>query len=150
MVDARLLGGRRLAEDGAKSSEFGQQHVDLRRAEAIWCIEACKLEGDRLAFGTKVGESRVDDSWIGASLDGRRRVWRRLWEVTLPLTRPVIAVAVLFGAIVTFTGQTGVGWLTLPSPQLAPGSHHVDRVIRAVMHAHRWAHEGPDGRARRY
>jgi hypothetical protein len=48
------------AEDNAKSSEFGQQHVDLRRAEGIWRIEARKPEGNRLAFGSKVGESRVD------------------------------------------------------------------------------------------
>jgi poly(3-hydroxybutyrate) depolymerase len=45
VVDARLFGLRGVAEGGAESSEFGQQHVDVSRAEAIWCIEACKLAG---------------------------------------------------------------------------------------------------------
>jgi hypothetical protein len=45
VVAARLFGLCGVAEGGAESSEFGQQHVDVSRAEAIWCIEACKLAG---------------------------------------------------------------------------------------------------------
>ena len=46
-----------------------------------------------------------------AAVDGAR-FWRRLWEVTIPLTLPVIAVATLFGAILTFTDMAVVYVLT--------------------------------------
>ena len=42
--------------------------------------------------------------------------WRRLFEITLPLTLPVIAVAALFGAIFTFTDMTVVYILTRGGP----------------------------------
>jgi multiple sugar transport system permease protein len=56
-----------------------------------------------------------DDINDAAAIDGAG-FWRRLWEVTLPLTRPVIAVAVLFGAIVTFTDMSVVRVLTNGAP----------------------------------
>jgi ABC-type sugar transport system permease subunit len=42
--------------------------------------------------------------------------WRRMLEVTIPLTLPVIAVSALFGAIVTFTDMTVVYVLTRGGP----------------------------------
>jgi len=42
--------------------------------------------------------------------------WRRMFEVTIPLTMPVIAVAALFGAIFTFTDMTVVYVLTRGGP----------------------------------
>lgn len=42
--------------------------------------------------------------------------WRKMFEVTLPLTLPVIAVAVLFGAILIFTDMTSVYVLTRGGP----------------------------------
>jgi len=42
--------------------------------------------------------------------------WRSYWEVTLPLTMPVVAVAGLFGAILTFTDMTVVRVLTNGGP----------------------------------
>ena len=42
--------------------------------------------------------------------------WRRMFEVTIPLTLPVIAVAALFGAIFTFTDMTVVYVLTRGGP----------------------------------
>jgi multiple sugar transport system permease protein len=42
--------------------------------------------------------------------------WRRMFEVTIPLTLPVIAVAGLFGAILTFTDMTVVYVLTRGGP----------------------------------
>jgi multiple sugar transport system permease protein len=42
--------------------------------------------------------------------------WRRMFEVTIPLTLPVIAVAALFGAILTFTDMTVVYILTRGGP----------------------------------
>jgi multiple sugar transport system permease protein len=56
-----------------------------------------------------------DDIKEAAAIDGAG-FWRRLWEITLPMTRPVIAVAVLFGAIVTFTDMSVVRVLTNGAP----------------------------------
>jgi multiple sugar transport system permease protein len=50
-----------------------------------------------------------------AEVDGAG-FWRKLFEVTLPLTLPVTAVAVLFGAIVIFTDMAVVYVLTRGGP----------------------------------
>lgn len=50
-----------------------------------------------------------------ASVDGAR-FWRRMFEITIPLTMPVIAVAALFGAILTFTDMAVVYVLTRGGP----------------------------------
>jgi multiple sugar transport system permease protein len=50
-----------------------------------------------------------------AAIDGAG-FWRKLWEVTIPLTMPVIAVAVLFGAILVFTDMAVVYILTRGGP----------------------------------
>jgi ABC-type sugar transport system permease subunit len=62
------------------------------------------------------GQSAIpDDIKDAAAVDGAG-FWRRLWEITLPMTRPVIAVAVLFGAIVTITDMSVVRVLTNGAP----------------------------------
>jgi multiple sugar transport system permease protein len=50
-----------------------------------------------------------------AKVDGAR-FWRRMFEVTIPLTFPLIAVAALFGAIFTFTDMAVVYILTRGGP----------------------------------
>lgn len=50
-----------------------------------------------------------------AAVDGAG-FWRRMFEVTIPLTLPVIAVAALFGAVLTFTDMTVVYLLTGGGP----------------------------------
>lgn len=45
--------------------------------------------------------------------------WRKLWEIDIPLTLPITAVAVLFGAILTFTDMTVVFILTRGGPTQA-------------------------------
>lgn len=50
-----------------------------------------------------------------AEIDGAG-FWRKMFEVTLPLTLPLIAVAVLFGAIFIFTDLTVVFVLTRGGP----------------------------------
>jgi multiple sugar transport system permease protein len=50
-----------------------------------------------------------------AEIDGAG-FWRRLWEITIPLNLPVMAVATLFGAILTFTDMTVVYILTRGGP----------------------------------
>jgi multiple sugar transport system permease protein len=56
-----------------------------------------------------------DDINDAASIDGAG-FWRRLWEITIPLNLPVIAVATLFGAILTFTDMTVAYILTRGGP----------------------------------
>ena len=53
-----------------------------------------------------------------AEIDGAG-FWRKLFEITLPLTLPVIAVAVLFGTVLTFTDMTVVYILTRGGPENA-------------------------------
>jgi multiple sugar transport system permease protein len=50
-----------------------------------------------------------------AQVDGAG-FWRRMFEITIPLTMPVIAVSALFGAIFTFTDMTVVYILTRGGP----------------------------------
>jgi multiple sugar transport system permease protein len=50
-----------------------------------------------------------------AAVDGAG-FWRRMFEITIPLTMPIIAVAALFGAILTFTDMTVVYVLTRGGP----------------------------------
>jgi multiple sugar transport system permease protein len=59
-----------------------------------------------------------DDIKDAAEIDGAR-FWRKLWEITLPLTLPVIAVATLFGAVLTFTDMSVVYILTKGGPENA-------------------------------
>jgi len=50
-----------------------------------------------------------------AEVDGAG-FWRTHWEITLPLIRPIVNVAVLFGVIFTFTDMTVVYILTRGGP----------------------------------
>lgn len=50
-----------------------------------------------------------------AEIDGSG-FWRYLWEIEIPLTMPIIAIAVLFGAILTFADMTVVFILTRGGP----------------------------------
>jgi multiple sugar transport system permease protein len=59
-----------------------------------------------------------DDINDAAAIDGAG-FWRKLWEITVPLTLPVIAVAALFGAVLTFTDMTVVYILTRGGPENA-------------------------------
>jgi len=59
-----------------------------------------------------------DDIKDAAKIDGAG-FWRTLFEITLPLTLPVIAVATLFGAVLTFTDMGVVYILTRGGPENA-------------------------------
>jgi multiple sugar transport system permease protein len=50
-----------------------------------------------------------------AEVDGAG-FWRRMFEITIPLTMPIIAVSALFGAILTFTDMAVVYVLTRGGP----------------------------------
>jgi multiple sugar transport system permease protein len=59
-----------------------------------------------------------DDINDAAAIDGAG-FWRKLWEITIPLTLPVMAVATLFGAVLTFTDMSVVYILTRGGPENA-------------------------------
>lgn len=59
-----------------------------------------------------------DDINDAAAIDGAG-FWRKLFEITVPLTLPVIAVATLFGAVLTFTDMSVVYILTRGGPENA-------------------------------
>jgi multiple sugar transport system permease protein len=59
-----------------------------------------------------------DDIKDAAEIDGAG-FWRKLFEITIPLTLPVIAVATLFGAVLTFTDMGVVYILTRGGPENA-------------------------------
>jgi multiple sugar transport system permease protein len=59
-----------------------------------------------------------DDINDAAAVDGAG-FWRKLWEITLPLNLPVMAVATLFGAVLTFTDMSVVYILTRGGPENA-------------------------------
>jgi multiple sugar transport system permease protein len=59
--------------------------------------------------------SEIDDA---AQIDGAG-FWRKMFEITIPLLTPVIAVAVLFGAVLTFTDMAVVYVLTRGGPNNA-------------------------------
>jgi len=63
-----------------------------------------------------VGILSIPDDLIEASRIDGAGFWRRLFEVTIPLTFPLIAVAALFGAIFTFTDMAVVYILTAGGP----------------------------------
>ncbi len=54
----------------------------------------------------------LDDA---AEVDGAG-FWRKLWEITIPLSLPVTAVATLFGAVLVFTDMSAVFVLTRGGP----------------------------------
>jgi multiple sugar transport system permease protein len=59
-----------------------------------------------------------DDIKDAAAVDGAG-FWRKLWEITIPLNLPVMAVATLFGAVLTFTDMSVVYILTRGGPENA-------------------------------
>ena len=58
----------------------------------------------------------IPDEVIEAARVDGAGFWRTLWEITIPLTGPVIAVATLFGAILIFTDMAVVYVLTRGGP----------------------------------
>jgi multiple sugar transport system permease protein len=56
--------------------------------------------------------SDIEDA---AAVDGAR-FWRKIFEIDIPLMAPIIAVAVLFGVILTVTDMTVVYVLTRGGP----------------------------------
>lgn len=72
-----------------------------------------------LPFATVIilaGLTSIPQDLMDAAIVDGASPWRRLFEITLPLMLPVVAVAVLFGVIFTFTDLIVVRLLTNGAP----------------------------------
>ncbi len=72
-----------------------------------------------LPFATVIilaGLTSIPQDLLDASTVDGAGFWRRLFEITLPLMLPIVAVAVLFGIVFTFTDITVVRVLTNGGP----------------------------------
>jgi multiple sugar transport system permease protein len=91
---------------------LGRDHLAMASVIAVQTWRIVPLAAVIILAGLM---SIPDDINDAAAIDGAG-FWRRLWEITIPLNLPVIAVAGLFGAILTFTDMTVVYILTKGGP----------------------------------
>jgi multiple sugar transport system permease protein len=91
---------------------LGRDHLAMASVIAVHTWRIVPLAAVIILAGLM---SIPDDINDAAAIDGAG-FWRRLWEITIPLNLPVIAVAGLFGAILTFTDMTVVYILTKGGP----------------------------------
>src|SRR5919198_5434824 len=94
---------------------LGRDHLAMASVIAIQTWRMVPLAAVIVMAGPM---SIPDDINDAAAIHGAG-FWRRLWEITIPLNLPVIAVAGLFGAILTFTDMTVVYILTKGGPENA-------------------------------
>jgi multiple sugar transport system permease protein len=91
---------------------LGRDHLAMASVIAVQTWRIVPLAAVIMVAGLM---SIPDDINDAAAIDGAG-FWRRLLEITIPLNLPVIAVAGLFGAILTFTDMTVVYILTKGGP----------------------------------
>ena len=94
---------------------LGRDHLAMASVIAIQTWRMVPLAAVIVMAGLMSISDDINDA---AAIDGAG-FWRRLWEITIPLNLPVIAVAGLFGAILTFTDMTVVYVLTKGGPENA-------------------------------
>ena len=94
---------------------LGRDHLAMASVIAIQTWRMVPLAAVIVMAGLMSISDDINDA---AAIDGAG-FWRRLWEITIPLNLPVIAVAGLFGAILTFTDMTVVYILTKGGPENA-------------------------------
>jgi multiple sugar transport system permease protein len=91
---------------------LGRPHLAMASVIAVHVWRLTPLSAVIIMAGLVAIPKDVDEA---ARVDGAG-FWRRMLEVTIPLTLPVVAVAALFGAILTFTDMTVVYVLTRGGP----------------------------------
>jgi multiple sugar transport system permease protein len=91
---------------------LGRDHLAMASVIAVQTWRIVPLAAVIVMAGLMSIPDDVNDA---AAIDGAG-FWRRLWEITIPLNLPVLAVAGLFGAILTFTDMTVVYILTKGGP----------------------------------
>jgi multiple sugar transport system permease protein len=87
---------------------LGKPHLAAISIIAVQVWRLTPLAAVIILAGLTAIPREINDA---AAVDGAG-FWRQLWAVTIPLTLPVMAVAVLFGAILTFTDMAVVYVLT--------------------------------------
>jgi multiple sugar transport system permease protein len=91
---------------------LGRPHLAMASVIAVHVWRLTPLSAVIIMAGLVAIPKDIDEA---ARVDGAG-FWRRMLEVTIPLTLPVVAVAALFGAILTFTDMTVVYVLTRGGP----------------------------------
>jgi multiple sugar transport system permease protein len=91
---------------------LGRPHLAMASVIAVHVWRLVPLSAVIIMAGLVAIPKDIDEA---ARVDGAG-FWRRMLEVTIPLTLPVVAVAALFGAILTFTDMTVVYVLTRGGP----------------------------------
>ena len=91
---------------------LGKPHLAMISVIAVHVWRLTPLAAVIVMAGLVSIPKDVDEA---ARVDGAG-FWRRMFEITVPLTLPVIAVAALFGAILTFTDMAVVYVLTRGGP----------------------------------
>jgi multiple sugar transport system permease protein len=91
---------------------LGRPHLAMASVIAVHVWRLVPLSAVIILAGLVAIPRDIEEA---ARVDGAG-YWRRMLEVTIPLTLPVVAVAALFGAILTFTDMTVVYVLTRGGP----------------------------------
>lgn len=91
---------------------LGKPHLAMASVIAVHVWRLTPLAAVIVMAGLVSIPKDVDEA---ARVDGAG-FWRRMMEITVPLTLPVIAVAALFGAVLTFTDMAVVYVLTRGGP----------------------------------
>jgi multiple sugar transport system permease protein len=94
---------------------LGRPHLAMASVIAVHVWRLVPLSAVIILAGLVAIPNDIQEA---ARVDGAG-FWRRMFEVTIPLTLPVVAVAALFGAILTFTDMTVVYVLTRGGPNHA-------------------------------
>jgi multiple sugar transport system permease protein len=91
---------------------LGQPRLAMASVIAVHVWRLVPLAAVIMMVGLMSIPKDIDEA---ARIDGAG-FWRRMFEITIPLTSPLIAVAALFGAIFTFTDMAVVYILTRGGP----------------------------------
>jgi multiple sugar transport system permease protein len=91
---------------------LGRPHLAMASVIAVHVWRLTPLAAVIMVAGLAAIPREIEEA---ARVDGAG-YWRRMLEVTIPLTLPVIAVAALFGAVLTFTDMTVAYVLTRGGP----------------------------------
>ncbi|MFZ5852562.1 MAG: carbohydrate ABC transporter permease [Actinomycetota bacterium] len=91
---------------------LGKPHLAMASVIAVHVWRLVPLAAVIMMAGLVAIPKDVQEA---AAVDGAG-FWRRMLEITIPLTLPIIAVAALFGAILTFTDMAVVYVLTRGGP----------------------------------
>jgi multiple sugar transport system permease protein len=101
-----------LLEQNGHMIYLGKPHLAQASVIAVQAWRLAPLAAVIMMAGLSAIPREINDA---TEVDGAG-FWRSYWEVTFPLTLPIMAVAALFGAIVTFTDMTVVRVLTNGGP----------------------------------